>query len=121
MTEYTYRIDLPTEPPAVAVEDRTVTLSRNVVQFDNTGLWGAEQLTFQDEEGHDPACYSERFEECWGVLMADIVDESMRQDGDADPDALATDLYEQLLAVQESQAATDAALSDIYEALAGGE
>ena len=53
--------------------------------------------------------------------MADIVDESMRQDGDADPDALATDLYEQLLAVQESQAATDAALSDIYEALAGGE
>lgn len=121
MTEYTYRIDLPTEPPAVAVDGRTVTLSRRVSHFENTGLYGAEQLTFQDDESHDPAYYSERFEECWGALMADIVDESMRQDGDADPDALATDLYEQLLAVQESQAATDAALSDIYEALAGGE
>lgn len=119
MTEYTYRIDLPTEPPAVAVEDRTVTLSRNVVQFDNTGLWGAEQLTFQDEESHDPAYYSERFDEYWSRCMAEAPSDPMNQ-GDG-TDAILTDMYEQMLSMQEQQAATDAALCDLYEALAGGE
>lgn len=120
MTEYTYRIDLDEEPSAVAVDGHTATLSRNVVQFDNTGLWGAEQLTFQDVESHDPAWYSKHFDEVWEAKAAEAIASSMT-DGGTEPDALATKLYERLIAVQDSQATTDAALSDIYEAVAGGE
>lgn len=119
MTEYMLRIDLPTEPPAVAMDGRTVTLSRRVSHFENTGLWGAEQLTFQDDESHDTAYYSERFDEYWSRCMAEVLSDSMNQ-GEG-TGATLTDMYDHMLSMQEQQAVTDAALCDLYEALAGGE
>lgn len=119
MAELTYRIDLPGEPPAVTVDGDAVTMSREAAPCENTGLWAAEQLTFDWPGNPGVDAIAEDFDSVWTERENEAMAESTASGEGDGSDALLTEMYEQMLAMQEAQEATDAALCDLYEAMGG--
>lgn len=120
MIHYAAPIDLPEEPSPVAIDGDKVTLSTNILHFDNTDLWGARQIS-QDWPDHpEEAVIFDNFDTIWNQWLAQSMAEQSSQDEEGGTDAVLTDLYEEMLALQEAQKAQDATLCDLYEAILGG-
>ncbi|MEY8436536.1 hypothetical protein AAK967_02165 [Atopobiaceae bacterium 24-176] len=101
------------KPPAAYIEEspyggRTCYLRKGIAQGDD-GTWSCVVLQFDAPDGLTEPAAEERIDELWAEYAPD-------EDG---TDALLTDMYEQMLSMQEAQEATDAALCDLYEALGG--
>lgn len=120
MITYEYLIDLPEMPESVEVSGQTVILSRNIVRFDNTGLWGCERYSKDWPDHPSEEDIVKNFDSIWDDWNSQYIAQQQEETVD-DSDALLTSMYEQLISVQESQEATDAVLCDLYEALGGGQ
>lgn len=119
MTRYAYPIDLHNEPPTIAIDGDDITLSQNIVRYDNTGLWGAEQICFSWPDHPALEEMEKDFWFIWQQRMAEVIaaSENERYDEQEGIDALTSGLYEQVLLVQEGQESTDAVLCDLYESM----
>lgn len=118
MIHYAAPIDLPEEPTAVSIDGDTVTLSADIVRFDNTGLWGARQLSCEWPDHPSAGDILSIFDVCWIEWNNQYISQQ-QDDSEYDSDALLTDMYEQMISMQEAQEATDAALCDLYESIGG--
>lgn len=118
MIRYAAPVDLAEEPPSVAIDGDTVTLSSDVVHYDNTGLWGAQQLSCEWPDHPSADDILSIFDVAWIEWSNQYMAQQQDDSGDGS-DALLTDMYEQMLTMQEAQEATDAALCDLYEAMGG--
>lgn len=119
MIYYTAPIDLAEKPLPISVNDDRITLSKNLGQADNTGLWVAQQMSkeWPDHPSEEEILAS--FNSIWNDWNDQYI--AQQQEEVDSTDILLTDMYEQLISVQESQEATDAVLCDLYEALGGGQ
>lgn len=99
------------KPPAVYIENnsgggKVCYLRKNIVQVGDG--WDCTVVQFDAAPDLTLEAATARFDELWATHEPE------------DTDSLLTDMYEQLVSMQGAQAATDAALCDIYESLAGG-
>lgn len=100
-----------TKPDAVYIEEtpeggKVCYLRKNIVQVGNG--WDCTVVQFDAASDLTLEVATACFDELWATHEPE------------DTDSLLTDMYEQLVSMQSAQAATDAALCDIYESLAGG-
>lgn len=101
-----------TKPPAVYIEDtpsgsRVCYLRKDIIK--NSDAWNCITLQFDAPDSLTVESATTHFDELWD------------QYDPGDTDTTLTDMYEQMVAMQEAQAATDAALCELYESMAGGE
>ena len=100
-----------TKPDAVYIENnpnggKVCYLRKNIVRVGDG--WDCTVVQFDAASDLTLEAATARFDELWVAHEPE------------DTDSLLTDMYEQLVSMQSAQAATDAALCDIYESLAGG-